>query len=76
MTFDVAYDVNIVLQDFPEGGNEMVCLNEDGSYTILINARLSRESQVDAYVHAIDHIEKKDFQKTDVQSIEYEAHNR
>ena len=39
-------DVNIILMDFPKGkGHEMVVPNEDGSYTIFINAALNYESQ-------------------------------
>ena len=42
-------DVNVVLMDFPsKKGNEMVVPNEDGSYTILINAGLNYESQLKA----------------------------
>ena len=35
----------------------MVVPNEDGSYTIFINAGLNRESQLKAYEHAMKHIE-------------------
>lgn len=68
-------DVNVVVMDFPNRkGREMVVPNEDGSFTILINAGLSHESQLEAYKHALKHINGSDFQKTDVQSIEYTAH--
>ena len=68
-------DVNVVVIDFRKNkGNEMVVSNEDGSYTILINARLSYEGQYKAYQHGMKHIEDNDFQKTDVQSIEYATH--
>ena len=33
--------VNIELKDFPVPGREMVILNEDGSYTILLNSKLT-----------------------------------
>lgn len=52
----------------------MITVNEDDSYTILINARLSYEGQLKAYEHALRHINDNDFQKEDVQSIEYNAH--
>jgi|GEM_PF-1983522 len=68
-------DVNVVLLDFPRKGNEMVIPNEDGSFTIMINARLSHKGQLDAYWHAIKHIENEDFEKDDVQSIEAIAHS-
>ena len=39
-----------------------------------VSARLSYEGQLKAYQHALRHIENNDFQKNDVQSIEYNAH--
>ena len=69
-------DVNVVLMDFPsKKGNEMVVPNEDGSYTILINAGLNYESQLKAYEHAMSHITNDDFLKGNVQEIEYYAHH-
>lgn len=67
-------DVNCKIIDFPTKGNEMVMPNEDGSYTILINAKLSYIGRIQAYEHAMSHILNHDFQKTDVQEIESEAH--
>ena len=54
--------------------NEVVTENEDGSYTIFINSRMNYEKQMKAYLHAMKHITGNDFQKDDVQSIEYLAH--
>ena len=54
--------------------NEVVTENEDGSYTIFINSRLNYEMQMKAFLHAMKHITGDDFQKVDVQSIEYLAH--
>lgn len=42
---------------------EMVSPNEDGSYTIFIEASLSREEQQKAFLHAMMHISNKDFEK-------------
>lgn len=67
-------DVNVYLMNFPSKGKEMVVPNEDGSYTIFLNARLSYEEQLKAYQHAIDHIKNQDFQKSNVQEIEAAAH--
>lgn len=55
--------------------NEVVTENEDGSYTIFINSRMNYEKQMKAYLHAMKHITGDDFQKDDVQSIEYLAHD-
>ncbi|MDO4468689.1 MAG: hypothetical protein Q4C84_02465 [Bacillota bacterium] len=62
----------IILMDMTV--NEVVTENEDGSYTIFINSRMNYEKQMKAYLHAMKHITGDDFQKEDVQSIEYRAH--
>lgn len=62
----------IILMDMTV--NEVVTENEDGSYTIFINSRMNYEKQMKAYLHAMKHIAGDDFQKDDVQSIEYRAH--
>lgn len=67
-------DVNIVFKDFPNYGKEMVIPNEDGSYTVFINARLNREQQIKSYYHAMKHIVGEDFEKENVQEIESLAH--
>nr|WP_300838936.1 hypothetical protein [uncultured Acetatifactor sp.] len=67
-------DVNVHLIDFQMPGREMVVPNEDDSYTILINARLSQDEQLKAYQHALSHISNGDFEKSDIQNIEYQAH--
>lgn len=67
-------DVNVILLNFPNKGREIVVENEDGSYTILINSKLSHEGQLKAYEHAMHHIQESDFQKNDVQAIEAAAH--
>lgn len=68
-------DVNVIVIDFKTSkGKEMVVPNEDGSYTILINSRLTYDSQLKAYEHAMRHINNNDFEKSDVQPIEYSAH--
>lgn len=68
-------DVNVSLVDFHStAGNEMVIPNEDGSYTVLINSRSASNKQLEAYQHALEHIKKNDFQKSDVQQIEAIAH--
>lgn len=52
----------------------MIIKNEDDSYTILINAKLSARGRIDAYNHALKHIENEDFEKNNVQEIESNAH--
>lgn len=67
--------VNVILWNFPNNGREMVVPNEDGSYTILINSKLSDEGRFRAYEHAMKHITDNDFEKDDVQIIEANAHS-
>lgn len=67
-------DVNIVLLNLPVKEKEAVTENEDGTFTIIINSRLSYDEQLKAYHHAMHHIENDDFSKNDVQSIEAIAH--
>lgn len=66
--------INCNLIDFPNRGKEMVIPNEDDSYTVLINARLSDVERMAAYEHAMKHIVGNDFEKDEVQIIEEMAH--
>ncbi len=68
-------EYNVVMKDLP-CGKEVVTENEDGSYTILINARLSYDKQQDAYQHALNHIKHDHFERKYVQTIEMSAHRK
>ena len=73
----IDFPINTVIMDFPTCRiREFVTENDDGSYTIFLNARLSGEGQRSAYKHAINHIINHDFEKYDVQAIEAGAHRR
>ena len=63
-------DIFVYIVPLPPGVNEMVTPCLDG-FTIYINETLSPEQREKAYLHALDHIRKNDFQKFDVQEIEY-----
>lgn len=54
--------------------NEVVTENEDGSYTIFVNSNLCESKRIHAIHHAIKHIKGCDFEKSDVQEIEADAH--
>lgn len=67
--------VNVQILDLKTTcGSELVTPNEDGSYTVLINARMSYEMQRKALLHALKHILNDDFEKENVQQIEAAAH--
>lgn len=53
---------------------ETIVKNDDGSYTVFINARFSFEHQQESIQHALRHLEHNDFDKDNVQQIEFEAH--
>lgn len=66
--------VQVRLIDFPAKGNEVVTKNEDDTYTVFINARLSHEKQQEVYTHALEHIKRGDFEKDNADKIELDAH--
>lgn len=66
---------NTYLLDMPTSIKAFVKSNHDGSYTIIINARLSDEEQKKAYLHELRHIENGDFErKCSADLIEFYAH--
>lgn len=54
--------------------NEVVTENEDSTYTIFINQNLCEAKQLLAVQHALEHIHGNDFEKDDVQKIEFQRH--
>lgn len=58
--------------DFPF--KESVTKNEDDSYTIFINAKLSAEEQQKKFQHAMLHILEDDFYKENADKIEFDTH--
>ena len=67
-------DIFTYLVDMPEGIWGHCNSNPDGSYSIFINARLNHETQRKVYLHELYHIQNNDFEKSDVDVIEYKAH--
>lgn len=67
-------DINVQLLNMDTKIPEQLVKNNDDSYTIFLNARLSRDSQLESYYHALKHIKENDFEKDNVQDIETKAH--
>lgn len=67
-------DVNTYLIDLPHSVRGLTTPNDDGSFSIFINARLNYEQQLQAYQHEMRHIQNDDFSKENVQEIEAVAH--
>lgn len=53
-----------------------MCAKGIDNYNIYLSDALNREQMLKTYEHELDHIRNGDFEKTDVQQIEYEAHRR
>lgn len=65
-------DIYVYYVNLPDGIDEMVAPCLDG-YTVYIDARLSALDQRKAYAHALRHIKSHDWEKTDVNQIEWDA---
>lgn len=61
------------LVDLPPKVKGMVVKDGD-FFTILLNSKLSREQNMQTFLHEKKHIERGDFEKYDVDQIELEAH--
>ena len=66
-------DIYVYLVDLPTTVPEMVATCCAG-FTIYLNARLSYQDRVKAYLHALEHVERSDWEKDNVQEIEKDAH--
>ena len=51
-------DVPIILKDMPVAVHGFVCLGSDFEPIIVINSRLSREKQQEAYHHELEHLRR------------------
>lgn len=61
--------------DLPPGIHAFTRANEDGSYSIVLNARDTRERREAAYSHEVKHIARDDFSAGNIQVMEAQAHN-
>ena len=55
------FEVNVQILDFGNSVPATVTTNEDGSFRIYINARLSYERRLEVYQHEMRHICCNDF---------------
>lgn len=69
-------DANVILADMPATIPAYSIANPDLSFTIVINSRLNRERQLEAYYHEMRHITGNDFDRqTNVDMVECYAHS-
>ena len=67
-------NVYIYTVSLPPMVSEMVVPCLDG-YTVYLDSDLDDEERMKAYRHALGHIERDDWSRTDVGQIEKEAHD-
>jgi hypothetical protein len=67
--------INVQLINCDTCIRESVVRNDDDSYTVFINAKLTHEKQLEVYQHAVNHIENADFDKCNADKIELDAHS-
>ena len=53
-------DVPVVLMDLPTSVHGFICLGEDYNPCIVINTRITKELQEEAYKHELKHLENGD----------------
>lgn len=66
-------------ENMPNTAAELVSPNPDGTYTILLNGKLTKERQIEAFWHAVRHIRHNDFERVEtlgIQVIETQAHKK
>ncbi len=67
--------INVFFKDMPSRIKAVHTKNDDGSYSIFLNSRLSKEVQLSGYVHEICHIDKEDIDSVDdIDTLEFYAH--
>lgn len=67
--------INVCLLQLPVSIKGFVRQNEDGTYTIVLNSRLSYEQNVKTYKHELSHILNSDFDTYDINQAEWRARN-
>lgn len=54
-------NINIVITSLPNSVHAITRLNEDDTYTIMIDTSLSREQAIKELIHELSHIKGNDF---------------
>lgn len=69
-------NINTICLDMPSRIRSYVVKNPDGSYTIVLNSRLTRENNIIAFHHELQHILNGDYEKNlTADEIELQTHD-
>ena len=52
--------INLQYVNMPKGMHGATTINEDGSYTVFLDARDADAKQLEAYLHELEHIKRGD----------------
>ena len=66
--------MQVIYVDMPTTVHEVVTISENGDYAIALNARDSYENRKRYYLHALNHIKRKDFEGFSADEIESACH--
>lgn len=66
--------MRIIYVDLPTTVHEVVTVDEDGDYVIALNAKDSYYVRRKNYIHAMNHIKRRDFEAFDADIIETKCH--
>lgn len=64
----------VIYEDMPSKIKGFTIKNGDDTFTIIINGRLNAEQQRSIFLHELKHINDGDFDKDDIDDVEFSAH--
>lgn len=71
MTLLPECDFYVRMIDLPSSVHGMTVINDDSTFSVYINSKLSSKQQEEAYIHEISHIVKNDFyNESSIEEIE------
>ena len=70
------FNCNVKFIDMPTTIKAFVRKDIDDFYTIIVNSRLDYSNQMKCIVHEMNHIRHCDFEKSNADKIENEAHKK
>ena len=69
-------DIYVYIIPFPTLKATEMVVPCDGGYTVYLNAKMSKNRLLEAYNHALTHIKNHDWEKDDVNQIEFLAREK
>lgn len=68
--------IKVLMEDLPCSIKGFTYVDSEDFYTIVLNARLNHEQQVETYLHEMEHINNSDlYSEQDTDTIEEKRHS-